>query len=80
MRFISFVFYIDEEKCQNTQQETQSGKTDETKNQSGTGSENTPRSSRPSTPFETQQVSSADLEGGTGGPDPPEKSQKYRVS
>ena len=51
-----FFFYLDEEKCQNTEQETQSGKTEETKNQSGTGSENTPRSSRPSTPFETQQV------------------------
>ena len=54
--FSCFFFYLDEEKCQNTEQETQSGKTEETKNQSGTGSENTPRSSRPSTPFETQQV------------------------
>ena len=56
LRFISLVFYLDEEKCQNTEQEVQSGKTDETKNQSGTGSENTPKSSRPSTPFEKQQV------------------------
>ena len=30
--------------------------------------------------FETESSACADQEGGTGGPDPPEKSQKYRVT